>query len=355
MIPKFQDYLPTKDLNSGSEESGNGTETHQANYELHEFGSGVHKTTRLGCEHIEKSPSILFRLPPFEELPPPSPNSFTLHYKKGRALEEGTKLITGEAAKDRAGSEATYNAQKWEVIVPHLLARIHLKTGHHQIVDKLIFAVPPQQQCQFNEVSNLLIGTHLAEINGQDVELIIKDVEIGREGEAAMQAIREEGYLSPGTLNGIIDFGKVTVDMMLTDESDRVITDTVLTLNYGVRELLHRIANDPALIEVTGGLPDLDLIEQGIEKQIFSYGCSGANFEQTFRHYFSGWLRHPIQVARTRWEKYHARRDKTIVVGGIAPLIEPLLGRSSRWIVPFEPQTANLRGLIYKAKRELFS
>ncbi len=83
-----------------------------------------------------------------------------------------------------------------------------------------------------------------------------------------------------------------------------------------------------------------------IADRSYKVGVSGANFAHLFEKCRDTWLEEIRATLRTAWSQYFAEVGEVLVIGGSAPLAQPIEeSTKGRFKVAQNPQTISIRGM----------
>ncbi|MGB3496523.1 MAG: ParM/StbA family protein [Elainellaceae cyanobacterium] len=257
---------------------------------------------------------------------------------------DGETFVIGQAAKD-LGGVAIFQNDKIECAKDLVLAALQPNPGQNAVrIERLLMAVPNARDPKTLKALRSIEGTHEFYRNDEGVVATVRRVEAIDETRAAyMYAVKRGVFLSKRQLNGVLDLGGGTSIMRLYSVNGSIMREADLVLP-GTFALASAIA--ARLTKDAGYSPDLTLIMDGIEDGSFQLGTTGIDFSNHFEQCRSTWLDEIKGEVKTRWAKWLPSLGEVLVIGGSAPLAEPLQTSSNgRFKIAENPRTISIVGM----------
>lgn len=257
---------------------------------------------------------------------------------------EGETFVMGQAAKDLSGV-AIFQDDKIAIAHHLVLAALQPNPGQNAVrIERLLMAVPNARDPKTLKALRSIEGTHEFYRNDEGIVATVRKVEAIDETRAAyIYAMKRNVFKAKRQLNGILDLGGGTSIMRLYSVNGSIMREADLILP-GTFALAQAIA--ARLTKDAGYSPDLTLIMDGIEDGSFQLGTTGIDFSNHFEQCRSAWLDEIKAEVRTRWTKWIPSLGEVLVIGGSAPLAEPLQASSNgRFKIAENPRTISIIGM----------
>lgn len=288
-----------------------------------------------GCTHC--IPSFIKRLDPTWEDAEPGDKSVV--------IQVGDKhFVIGQAAKDLGGA-AVFAGDK--VAIARHLALVALLPNRGQAavrIERLLVALPNSRNTDDVAKLKALGGTHEFTRNGQDIVATVRKVVPIDETRAAYQyAMKRDVFRSKRQLNGVLDLGGGTSIARLYGTSGTVMREADVQLP-GTFDLARKVA--ARLTRQLGESPSLTLIMDGIAAGDFMLGTTGHCFRDAFDISRDEWLNSIKAELKTRWNQWLPSLGEVLIIGGSAPLAQPLeVSSKGRFKIAANPQTISIIGM----------
>lgn len=279
------------------------------------FDGGNRSTLWINPQNqIQKIPSVIKFLESWEEAEP----------TKNSVLIENTnvKFCVGSLAAD-LGGRPVHEEDKCDLAFLLALAALEPHPGQKVVtVSKLFVALPDSRKQGDRELLKRLEGTHEFKRNGVEIIATVREVVPVDETRGAYTFATKWGlYRSAKHINGVLDLGGGTAIARLYAPGGTLLRKADCLLP-GTNALSAKI--NAALIPVTGYSQDSGLIMDAIEDGSFEIGTSGINFQPQFFKCRDEWLTEIRGKLKTSWGEYFSRIGEVLIIGGSAPLAEPL-------------------------------
>ncbi|MEC4895472.1 MAG: hypothetical protein SAL07_19655 [Oscillatoria sp. PMC 1051.18] len=307
------------------------------------FDGGKRSTLWINPQNqIQKIPSVIKFLEDWEEAEP-TKNSVLIEHNK-------VKICVGSLAAD-LGGRPVHEENKCDLAFLLALAALEPNDGQKVVtVEKLFVALPDSRKQGDRELLKRLEGTHEFKRNGVEVIATVREVVPIDETRGAYAFATKWGiYRSLKHINGVLDLGGGTAIARLYAPGGTLLRKADCLLP-GTNALAAKI--NASLLSVTGYSQDLGLIMDAIEDGSFQIGTSDISFDNQFSRCRDEWLTEIRGKLKTSWGEYFSRIGEVLIIGGSAPLAEPLesatkgrfkIAKHSQ--IPNFAQFINLRGM----------
>lgn len=228
----------------------------------------------------------------------------------------------GAVARDMRGTPV-FQDNKCELAKKLVLAAIEPHSGSSAVViQRLVIALPnSRNQADVAELKKIE-GTHQFTRNGHRITAAIHEVKPIDETQSAYNfAMKRDLYRSKRQLNGVLDLGGGTGIGRLYSVGGSLIREADAILP-GTYDLARRIS--ARITPQLTNSPDLSQIMDGIERQDFTLGTSGFQFQKQFELCREQWLSDIRAELRSRWNQWMSEIGEILIIGGSASLAEPL-------------------------------
>ena len=258
---------------------------------------------------------------------------------------EDQHFVIGAAAKDMSGIPVF---QDDKIAIARHLALVALQpngAGQKSVrIDELMVALPNSRSTADSQTLKGIEGTYGFMRNGQYITATVRKVVPVDETRAAYQyAMRRDVFLSKLQLNGVLDLGGGTSIARLYSKAGSCIREADVQLP-GTFSLASMIS--ARLTRTIGSSPDLTLIMDGIEDGSFKLGTSNYTFNKEFDLCRQAWLDSIKGEIKTRWNSWLNQLGEVLIIGGSAPLAEPLQAQTEgRFKIAENPQTISILGM----------
>lgn len=244
------------------------------------------------------------------------------------------------------GGTATFKTEKVDLLPRLVLAAIkHVLKKGKVIIEQLVLCLPDDlNKAKVEVIQKTLLGIH--QMDNLVVE--IQKITIEPEGAGAYRWLKKNWSYRYDRINGTLDFGGGNTTGQLFAKSGMLLRDTRITLP-GTYKLAQAIAADPSLlgVEGKGNSPKTELVMDAIADNTFTYGNTGISFAGIFPRYRDQWLQGIRQEIKTKWETYFSQIGEVVIIGGSAPLAQPLVeATKGRFKIAQDPVFCNARGML---------
>lgn len=297
-------------------------------------------TKWLECQTPRIIPSYCKQLSDWEDAEP-DPNSYVIQVTEKR-------YAIGKLAQELGGKPAF---EEGKADLAHLLVLPAIASTSPARIEQLIIPTPDSRNRVVIQQLKKLENTLDFSINGVDQIVSVRQVRTIDECRGAFALARlQKLWKFPQHTNGVIDFGGGTAIARLFTPSGVLIreADVVLPGTYALAQKLAA-----ALLPIIGQSADLGLLMDAIANRSFQYGSTGIDFTAQFRTVQHHWLSEIRNKLKVAWNSQMANLGEVLIVGGSAPLLEPLSEASKgRFKIAPQPQFFSLFGLSMEARRE---
>lgn len=258
----------------------------------------------------------------------------------------GKRYAVGKLAQE-LGGEPAFETGKADLA--HLLVLPAIANNSPARIEQLIIPTPDSRNRAVIQQLKKLENTLDFTLNGVDQIVSIRQVKTVDECRGAFTLARTQKYWKyPDRTNGILDCGGGTAIARLFTPNGVLIreADVVLPGTFGLAQKL-----GAALLPVVGSTPDLGLIMDAIATGSYTYGCTGIDFLNQFQSVRDAWISDVRNKLKVAWTQHLANLGEVLMVGGSAPLLEPLAESSKgRFRLAPKPQFFSLFGLTLEAR-----
>ncbi len=257
---------------------------------------------------------------------------------------EGETFVVGQLAKDLGGTPIFQN-EKTKLARKLVLAALEPNPGNDAVrVERLLIALPNSRNSQDVKALKAIEGTHDFTRNDRPTIATVRHVIPVDETQAAYTVGMQQGlYLSRKNPNGVLDLGGGTSILRLYSVSGTLMREADLILP-GTYDLARRIA--ARITRDLASSPDLSLIMDGIEAGHFQLGTTGYNFSAAFETARAEWIEEIRGQIRTRWGQWLPSLGEVLIIGGSAPLAQPMQEASQgRFKIAPNPQNISIQGM----------
>ncbi|MEC4895989.1 MAG: hypothetical protein SAL07_23670 [Oscillatoria sp. PMC 1051.18] len=291
---------------------------------------------------IQKIPSFIKYLQPWEEAEHEN-SSVVIEYKD-------LKYCLGNIAAD-LGGRPVHEENKCSLALHLALAALEPNPGERVVtIEKLLIALPDKRKQDDVELLKRLEGTHEFTRNSKQIIATVRQVIPVDETRGAYQfALKYNLFRSQSHINGILDLGGGTGIARLYSPNQTLIRKADVIVP-GTNQIVTKI--NASLLPVTGLSQNLNLMMDAIEDGSFQIGTSDINFANQFPRCRDEWLTEIRGKLKTAWGEYFSKIGEVLIIGGSAPLAEPLeaatkgrfkIAKHSQ--IPNFAQYINLRGM----------
>lgn len=267
---------------------------------------------------------------------------------------EGKTWVAGNSARNINTAKSLITTNKSETAIRLALLAFRARNGQPFVeVNKLYTSLPElRDTVAVEHLKNSFLGQHKYMINGNEIRLHIKEVEVYQEGIGTYWLAQKEHLTVPHSLTGIVDLGGKTANLLLVDEFGEAIEDSSASFKTGgTYELTRLIASNPELIQANkGGAINQDTIMNALATGSKFVGTTGIDFSQYYPDYLNQWFSGILAELETRWESHFDRMGRVIVTGGSAHLIRGLIAENGYFAIPSNPQLSNVIGLLHQPR-----
>lgn len=296
---------------------------------------------RRGNPH--RLPSYTKKLEPWQDQLEPDSHSVTLEI-------EGTRYVVGRLAKE-LGGKPSFLGNKAQLAHLLVLSGIEPFEGSEipLLIERLVLALPDSRNPENLSHLKQLEGVKTITRNGVTFTYSIRKVVAIDECVGAYRfAINGNLFNYPLKTNAIIDCGGGTTLGKIFTQSGQINRDGDIVLP-GTANLARAIAT--SLTPKLGYSPELDLILDGIGEGTFTLGTTDINFKKEFIAAHETWIEDIRSRIRAAWQPYFNQIAEVLIVGGSAPLLQPLeVSSGGRFKVAISPQFMGIKGMVMGGK-----
>ncbi|MBD2057895.1 ParM/StbA family protein [Oculatella sp. FACHB-28] len=291
------------------------------------------------CGRVRSIPAFIKHFDPSWQDMQPDDQSVVIEF-------ESEHFVLGAVARDNQGTPVVQD-DKCELARKLVLAALEPNPGQNAVrVERLAIALPTSRSELAVKQVRAIEGTHEFTRNGESIIATVRKVEPIDETLAAYRwASLHRLYSSKQNINGVLDLGGGTGIGRLYSVSGSLMRDADLILP-GTKELAIKIS--VRLNAQIGASAPLAAIMDGVERGDYELGTSGVNFRGAFENARAEWLDEIRGEVKTRWGRWLSSGElgEVIVVGGSAPLAEPLQAATKgRFRIAPDPQFISISGM----------
>jgi len=246
--------------------------------------------------------------------------------------------IVGDAVPDLSLSYSrTRTAGKEESLLQMLLGSIPISQPCDVQIEEIICS-NPHPKFSVERYSQALLGSHFALINGHEVTLTIKSVQVKPEGYGALSYGIRVGMFPLGKVVATIDIGGGTLIVTAWSEQGIILDKGRVTLDKGTNELVHQIMTDPGMRKLLHGDAQGDRILMAIESGLDEQGRllyednEELDFFRIFERHRKTWAATILEESLGVLKPWEKRLKKIGIIGGGSNLIQPLKPRKPEYI-----------------------
>lgn len=282
-------------------------------------------------------PSYIKKLEDWQDEIIPDNQSVTIETSRG-------KFVVGQMAKELNGSP-TFMENKSALATLLVTPAIELAKGSTLplVIKNLVLALPDSRNQENRAFLKALEGNHRMLRNGQEINYRIDKVTAVDECNSAFKFARSGGlYRDNGKINGVLDAGGGTTLAKLFSPNGTLLREGDVLLP-GTNNLARLIA--ARLTHRLGRSVNLDGILDGIETGRYLIGTTTESFEAEFVSASREWYEGIRLSLKQSWEPFMHQIGEVLIVGGSAPLFQPLVDRQPRFKIVPDYQFSSVKGL----------
>ncbi|MGB3755695.1 MAG: ParM/StbA family protein [Rivularia sp. (in: cyanobacteria)] len=258
-------------------------------------------------------------------------------------LENGKKYLIGREAA-QMGGQMVFDGDKCELAEILVLAALQPLPGESElVVEDLRLCLPDSRIDASREALQRLTGHRVFTRNSLRIHLQVDNVRAVDETVGSFRKAKNDDLFQySGALNGVISLGGkdgiarlYTPDGNINRSADVKISGTLALITH---------INKALAVEL-GKTVKPSIIMDAIEKGDYLIHGTGFNFSKIFFNCRDKWWSEIRAAVGNQWQPFSDEIGEVLVVGGSAHLVIKKLP-NDRYIVPTEPQSFDLRGLV---------
>jgi hypothetical protein len=254
----------------------------------------------------------------------------------------GHRYAIGKLAQDLGGKPA-FEEGKAELAHILVLPALAHPDGLPQRVEKLIIPTPDVRNQSVTKLKEIESTIEFS-LNGVNQVVTVHQVKPIDECLSSFRLAKaKQLWKFPSQINGIIDFGGGTAIARLFSPNGVLIREADVVLP-GTFSLARKIS--AALLPTLGNSANLGLLMDAIASNTLTYGTTGIDFSTHFQKEREKWVNEIRNELKISWHQYLPSIGEILLIGGSAPLAEPLVKSSKgRFKIAPQPQLFGLYGL----------